>query len=385
MKTKPPAGISAQCEACPCPRICAGNIKVCEIQSGRAHDGSTTTPTGDHFKLAIPFAGQTIMWDVVFDGNAPESPPDFSFDDLTFLADPDVAILEKYVPSLAKWDSQDPKALMNVITELLYLYKKHQVALLADSDFTRLQFEYSTLIGGTQIVENDVEVLIQNRNKTTGRTRSGTGAVNFLIHLNVDFSGIPPVQGTTDNTGKDAAVLLVTFHSPDWSRITPQLCLSPGVEKALGNTSFTVPLFPQGNCLMDYVPLVMLQLNNKISAIIAAHEKKKGFVTAFMFHMGKALLEYDTVDFTYMSFLLVKRDFHFLLHINLSPNFPKECPVFTLQSMYHALWGKPFKLKIDDCPFSPRWEPRQMVERACLHIKDHIDGFQKSSIQKSQE
>ncbi len=34
-----------------------------------------------------------------------------------------------------------------------------------------------------------------------------------------------------DNPGEDRAVLLVTFHTPDGTKVTPQLFLSPRVEQ----------------------------------------------------------------------------------------------------------------------------------------------------------
>lgn len=39
----------------------------------------------------------------------------------------DEQFLEEKVPSLSKWNENDPKALSDVITELINLYKLHQV------------------------------------------------------------------------------------------------------------------------------------------------------------------------------------------------------------------------------------------------------------------
>jgi hypothetical protein len=79
--------------------------------------------------LKIPFAGQSITWEVVFNSVLPHFPPDFCFDDDTFLADPEIGMIEENVPSLANWDSQDSKSLLYVICELLALYRKHQVSI----------------------------------------------------------------------------------------------------------------------------------------------------------------------------------------------------------------------------------------------------------------
>lgn len=39
----------------------------------------------------------------------------------------DEQFLEEKVPSLAKWNENDPRALSDVISELINLYKLHQV------------------------------------------------------------------------------------------------------------------------------------------------------------------------------------------------------------------------------------------------------------------
>lgn len=253
-----------------------------------------------------------------------------------------------------------------------------QVSLLGD--YSRLQFEYSSLVYQTPVCEDDVEVLIGSRN-TNMKSRLMGGAVNFLIRLKVDFSDLPPVQ-TGDDSGESAAVLLVTFHQPEGSRITPQLYLSPRVERALGgSSSFHLPPFPSGSCLMDYVPIVAEQLRDRVSAMCVAYEKKKEYLGAFCYRMGKAMLEFDAVSFSRSSFLLECRDFYFLLHVSLPMHFPRDRPSFILQSVYHSSSGKPFKSLCEDYPYSPRWDPSEMVERACGYITSYVEVFQKNSIQ----
>jgi BRCA1-A complex subunit BRE len=205
--------------------------------------------------------------------------------------------------------------------------------------------------------------------------------VNFLIRLKIDFSNLPPIQ-TGEDTGESAAVLLVTFHPPEGSRITPQLYLSPRVEKALGgSSSFHLPLFPSGSCMMDYVPVVIDLLCDRLSAISLAYEKRKEYMGALCYRMGKAMLEFDAVSFSQASLLLECRDFYFLLHVSVPMNFPKDRPSFVFQSVYHSSHGKPFKIRCEEYPYSPRWDPSEMVDRACAFILNYVEGFQRSSIQ----
>ena len=253
-----------------------------------------------------------------------------------------------------------------------------QVSLL--SDYSRLQFEYSSLVYQTAVCEDDVEVLIGSRSTNIKSGLIGS-AVNFLIRLKIDFSNMPTLQ-IGEDSGESAAVLLVTFHSPEGSRITPQLYLSPRVEKALGgSSSLHLPSFPSDRCLMDYVPLVADLLRGRLLAISLAYEKKKEYLGAFCYRMGKAMLEFDAVSFSHASLLLECRDFYFLLHVSVPMNFPRDRPVFIFQSVYHSSYGKPFKIRCEEYPYSPRWEPSEMVDRACIFIGTYIEGFQRNSIQ----
>ena len=51
--------------------------------------------------------------------------------------------------------------------------------------------------------------------------------------------------------------------------------------------------------------------------------------------------------------------------VDLPRLFPTQCPVFTLQSVYHeTVDGQPYSKVITDYPYSPRWTPGEMAERA---------------------
>lgn len=83
----------------------------------------------DRLYLEIPYAGKQLSWEVFFNAeNCYKTAPDFIFINDHFLEDPDLDVISNNLPSLAKWDVRNSKALLSVIKELLSLYKKEQVS-----------------------------------------------------------------------------------------------------------------------------------------------------------------------------------------------------------------------------------------------------------------
>lgn len=343
--------------------ISAGNIAVIHAKSGCSN--FEKKPLCDRFKIVIPYGGQSVTWEILFHALYPELPPDFIFDDGNFK--PDINDIE----SLCNWNPDDPASLIQVIQQLLEKYRWQEVMLL--EDYSRLQFEYSSLIHQAGFSDTDVEVLLNRKNRN--------GPVNFLIRLPIDFSKLPPFL-TKDNPGDDSAVLLVTFQTPDGSRITPQLYLSPRVEQALGgNAALRIPSFSSAGCLMDYVPLVRQLLSNKIEQIVVGFEKRKEYVAAFLSHYGRSIVEYEAESFSKLSLMFEWNDFYFLLHINIPLYFPQDKPSFMFQSIYHANLGRPYSVICNDYPYSPRWSGNEMAERAQSFLLDYVPKFQRSSIE----
>ncbi|KAL5008989.1 hypothetical protein ScPMuIL_014570 [Solemya velum] len=345
--------------------ICEGKIKVSDITS--SCPSLKKQQKSDRFKIIIPYAGQSLMWEVLFDCNHPEDPPDFIFgaDDNEFS--PSLEDLK----CLSEWDANDPRALLLAVEQLVSQYGHYQQQLVENND--RLRFEYSSLIDQTELTPEDIEVLIH-------RSETKLGPVHFLIKLNVDFSGIPTYL-TNDNPGKDLALLLITSPSPDSNRVAPQLFLSPRVEQAFGGSAnLRIPSYPNGSYLIDYVPSVLQLLKNKVEQVVQGHEKREEYIAAFLSHFGKSVLEYDAESFSKISFLFEWNDFFFIVHIDLPLYFPKESPVISLQSVYHESQGKPYMEIIKEYPYSPRWTGNEMADRTRGFILSIISTFQKSSV-----
>jgi len=232
------------------------------------------------------------------------------------------------------------------------------------------------VIGLSDLSEQDVEIVVNKKNKN--------GPANLLIRLPIDFSCLPPSL-TNHNFGEESAVLFITFTPTDVSgvKIVPQLFLSPRVEHVLGGGSnLRIPMFPNGGCLMDYVPHVCQLLKNKVEQVAAGFEKRKEYTAAFLRHFGRSLLEFDAEGFSKLSFLFEWKEFYFTFHIVLPLYFPQDKPSFKLQSIYHKTYNnQPFTRVCNDYPYSPRWDAEEMAERAKTFLLENIPKFKKDSTQ----
>ncbi|ROL41537.1 BRISC and BRCA1-A complex member 2 [Anabarilius grahami] len=62
-------------------------LRITDLKSGGT--SLMPGPCCDRFKLHIPYAGETLKWDIIFNASDPELPPDFIFgEDADFLPEP---------------------------------------------------------------------------------------------------------------------------------------------------------------------------------------------------------------------------------------------------------------------------------------------------------
>ncbi|XP_014779468.1 BRISC and BRCA1-A complex member 2 [Octopus bimaculoides] len=278
--------------------IGAGNIYIKDVLS--SCPSITLPPKGDRFKVALPYAGCFVTWEVLFDCNHPDDPPDFIFDADQKGFAPELETIE----SLINWDHYKASSLLIVLQELLGKYRLYQQQLV-ESNY-RLKFEYESLLEHTDVKPEEVEMHIS-------RTENqAVGPVHFLIKMSVDFSRIPSYL-TKDDPGEDNAVLLLMFPYPGAPTVNPQLHLSPRVENALGGSAnLRIPPFPNGGVLIDYVPKVNQLLKNKVEQVVQSYEKRKEYIASFLSHFARSLIEYDAEGFSRISFLFEWNDFFFI-------------------------------------------------------------------------
>uniref|UniRef100_A0AAZ3QFV3 BRISC and BRCA1-A complex member 2 n=1 Tax=Oncorhynchus tshawytscha TaxID=74940 RepID=A0AAZ3QFV3_ONCTS len=303
-------------------------LRVTDLKTGCT--SLTPGPCCDRFKLHIPYAGETLKWDIIFNARDPELPPDFIFgEDAEFLPEP------SELPHLVQWDAGDPECLL---------------------------FEYDSLLEDPNY-SRSMEIYAGHKNSWTGEF-----SARFLLKLPVDFSNIPVylLKDTTLDPGEDVALLSVSFEDAEATQVFPKLYLSPSIEHALGGSSaLHIPAFPSGGCLIDYVPQVCQLLTNKVQYVIQGYHKRREYIAAFLSHFGMGVVEYDAEGFTKLTLLLMWKDFCFLVHVDLPLYFPRDQPTLTFQSVYHFTnSGQLYSQVQKSYPYSPRWDGNEMAKRA---------------------
>ncbi|XP_050342661.1 BRISC and BRCA1-A complex member 2-like [Nymphalis io] len=308
-------------------------LGLCKTKVDLERIGSTSIGSETQFRLVLPYCSKKLKWDIIFDPSVPWFAPDFRFDDDTFLSNADEEFLANGVPSLTKWNANDPKSLSDVISELINMYKIYQVKKLNEDESSRASFEYSALLGNALTTEQDVEVWV------------GGHVVEFLIKLKINTSRLPELynDGIDRNPGIDTALLLVRYPNST----NAELILSPFLTKVLGNIS--LPMMHQSGVLMDYVPMVTDILNNKIQDLLNNDKLKRELLAQLIVKYEGAILEHDASS---AALLFEMNDFHWILQIDIGINFPEKPPILTLRSVYHCSKGKPkFKI-LPSCPYN---------------------------------
>uniref|UniRef100_A0A8C9YMI7 BRISC and BRCA1-A complex member 2 n=1 Tax=Sander lucioperca TaxID=283035 RepID=A0A8C9YMI7_SANLU len=223
-------------------------LRVTDLKTGCT--SLTPGPCCDRFKLHIPYAGETLKWDIIFNAQYPELPPDFIFgEDAEFLPEP------SELPHLVQWDAGDPECLLQLVKELIQQYHHYQCQRLRES--SRLLFEYDSLLEDPNYGRN-MEIYAGRKNSWTGEF-----SARFLLKLPVDFSNIPVylLKDTALDPGEDVALLSVSFEDAEATQVFPKLFLSPSIEQGVveydaeGFTKLTLLLMWKDFCFLVHVDL----------------------------------------------------------------------------------------------------------------------------------
>lgn len=328
---------------------------------------------GTNFVVCIPFAGKILNWEIIFNDEDLSLAPDFDFIDDEFLLDPDIDVIETDVPSLANWDIEDSKGLVAVIKEFLVLYKKYQFLKLQDNRYTRQYMEYSLLNEELGITQDEIEVLIDQKE-----------SVHFLIALKIDCSNLPPhaqreffAGGKCLNPGGDSATLKVTYVG---NKVTTTVVLSPRLEEILCKTNqLNFPPFNKDSGLVEYVPLVHQAVQNRIQLIRNHYNLCNNFISAFLAYQGHSVLEYDSINFMKISLMLEVENAYSVVTITLDNKFPQSKPKVQLLSISHKKNDIPHVENLA-YPYSPKWTMEFLANKILTQLAEAVPMFKEDCI-----
>ncbi|XP_062229841.1 uncharacterized protein LOC133927399 [Phragmites australis] len=342
-------------------------FRVGQIWSG-CRDGRYA----DRFTLGIPFCLDYVHWDFVYNALYPKVAPDVVFGP----EDEGFQPLVDYVEAgngdkscLARWDCRDPGGLLALVEELRELYIAYQKKRVAEVDDARLTFELSTVLS-----KEGIEVCMV---PPTDRPDEVKFAVPLL---DLDFAKLVP--GCPWRLPQKIH-LQVIF--PICRRVTsvpsaPRLKLisTADLKSLFSVEDVKLPPWLNGMCLAEYLPSLEENLKMQIVEASASIGSRRRFIEALAPTFGRPL-EADPTFCRRATVLSISGIFTFLVHFAIPLQFPKQQPVLTLQSCQHCKAdGLPIMSPpMNGYPWSPRWDPTEMVERIYDFVTDECQNFKK--------
>ena len=274
--------------------------------------------------------------------------------------------------SLQYWNPEDPNSLTEVVKELLEQYKQYHYALVKTFS-EKVAFEFDSV--------QKLETLTSMEVYVHRQTQTALEQANFLIKLPIDLTRLPPYL-VNRNPGEDSITLFVSYEGHYGTTVTPKVFLSPRVEHAFSDvSSIKYPSWTDGDeCLVSYILAVHGYFNEKIDELVESFERRRNYVAAFLSSFGTCVLEYDAEAFSEISFLMELEKFFFILRIQIGRTFPEEQPVFIMKSIYHCFSEEPYHAIDDTYPYSPRWSPDEMANRARSYLCTAVPLFKAASM-----
>ncbi|XP_039253809.2 BRISC and BRCA1-A complex member 2-like [Styela clava] len=350
--------------------LCAGKASLKDFTSSTSQNSSETgSEECDIFTICIPFAGATLQWRVLFDGLDCEELPDFLISDQDGF-DPDY----EDIPHLINWNSKESDSLLNVLKDLLKLYKKHHLKLLSEAD-PKLSKNVEEVLASNEYPFLDACVV-----KEEDRYGSPRFTFSVLVQIQLDSSQIPDIC-FKDSPPIDPGFLqpvLFIRSTANSGKIVPQLYMPPRMEHVLGGrNAMKLPHYSRQNTiLLEYIQSVHKNLQELVALLKNGHSKRREYVASLLCQFSSNILEYDAEDFRKISLMFSHEDFYFLVHVTLSRLFPQEQPKLIFQSAYHVTKrGELYQVTHSNYPYSPRWTGSEMVKRARAYILERIEAF----------
>jgi len=294
----------------------------------------------DRFRLSFQIADNSVNWEIIFDKNSPQHPPDIVFGS----EDEEFSIPLENLKGYYDWDpasdSSLSKLLLNVLREY-WLFQREKL-----SSVSGINEQWRDICTTTNYARA-CEVYYSNSGMSTLNA-----IASFIFELTVDVSDFPPhlVRG---NTGEYNALLKISFQPPNLTKVAPKLYLSSRMEHAIGGIGM-LSLPPYEACdLRSYVEKVDLLLSNTVNGISERFTRRKELVATFLAEFHGAIIEYDAEGCSNISLLLHEGGIFIILHAK-----------------------GPLRRVYEDYRYSPRWTSRVVVNEIRTFIGSVIPEFQ---------
>jgi len=276
--------------------------------------------------------------------------PDFIFDE---SQDYSWVSLDK-VQAIKRWNPHNQNALLEIVLELLTMYKNYQNSLVGNLPFNRLQFEYNTIVA--QGFE-DVQFLF----------RKDLGEVRCFIPL---FFKVPLPENASESMKK--SILYPPGLFLRWSTnsmatnpsskdsVIPSIMIWAPVNSYWENimANLKLPTWDSDMCTVTYIPTI----RDILEKLICEFTTRKRLIDALIKGYGHPL-EYDSYNHQKVSFFFDYNSHGFVTLFSIPIDFPAKPPTITISSILHTKVGKLLSKSFNDYPYSPRWPPEEYVER----------------------
>lgn len=317
----------------------------------------------DQVKMLIPFAGVPVECLVMFHATQPSCPPDFIFADSRFI----VPLEELSI--LRNWDVRRMDGLLETVKQLMRFFKLKHIRLL--ENHYHIHEEYTSLVSCGSYTEDEVEIYVPSNKHIP---------ISFLIRLHPDLRKVPSAYFKNPDS-KKYPLLLVTFFSHDKFKHNQKLYFSNELESALGLAmNFKLPTCIPNLPLGQYVQIVESELTKKAEMVASGYELRKRYLAMFVSRLEPCIVEYDSLLFRKLSFLIEEEDYHILIEISIPLIYPVTMPMLTFRSLYHSYQGIPTSVIMNSYPFSPDWPVEHIYEQTLTYINGYASLFPQDSV-----
>jgi len=292
--------------------------------------GSKNSDFCDRCLINYSLAGVPIEWFILLDQTQPTIPPDF-----IFSSTPD------FFPSkISRWDIRDGESLNSMILDLrnqLIQCQKDWIKKICD---TALQFEMETMesIQGTEfycLSEQDIVY------------------VSLPLTMFVDSASLI----------KDFPILRMQYNLKDCVR-SHSIALPPNWPSNYPKSSD----FPKFDCdlVIDYLPILNSFWEKKKKSMQLKHQ----FIEIFKNAFSNQIISTSVIS---IEFLFNHGDQSAIIKLELPSEFPSSPPILTIMPLKNeSEKPKEFK-KIDDMPWSPRWQPEEIFSKVKNYIQKQLE------------